>query len=228
MSAERIADNRLHPHPRVYRDDEGAITMKFRAITPFRLLMLQYFVRSPATDLWRFLAILFALDCGFSHFEILPNLFPVFQHLPFTRTAFVVAMLIPVILWCVERFGKNPISRLLFGKTIRIRITDSEVVVKSGLFSSETFPRDRRIGFAGRSFQNPRTAAYRNAERFCVILDDINETFISEIANRTFLAHVVANANVALMLPTQQASRSGPGVETDPVKDRLRRLRGKA
>lgn len=227
MSAKRIKDDRLHSRPRVYRNEDGAITMKFRAMTPFRILMLQHFLLHPATGVWRFLALLCALDYGLSHFEILPNLFPVFQHLPFTRSAFVVAMLIPVALWCVERFGKNPISRLLLGKTIRIKITDDEVTVRSSLLSGETYPRNRRLGFAMYPFQNPRTSVYRNAELFCVILDDINRQPLAEIANRTFLSRVVTNANVALMLPAQQAAGSGPGIETDPVKERLRRLRGK-
>lgn len=215
-SAERIKDDRLHPRPKVYREADGVITMKFRVMTPFRLLIFQFFFLYPVISLWRFVTTLFVIDCVLYHFE----LFTVFKYLPFTRNAAGVALAIPFLLWLIERVGSNFISRFLFGKTIRIRVTHDDVEVKTGWFGGESFPRNRRIGFAVFPFRDPRTNTYRNSELLCVITDDIRREPLSEVYDRKFLSHVVTNANVALMLTTQNS------VEIDPVKQRLMRLRG--
>jgi hypothetical protein len=215
--AERIKDDRLHPRPRVYRDADGVITMKFRVMTPFRLLMFQFFFLYPLISLWRVVTFLFVTDCVLFHFE----LFTVFRYLPFTRNAAGIALAIPFILWLIERVGSNLISRFLFGKTIQVRVTHDDVEVRTGWFSRESFPRSRRIGFATFPFRDPRTSTYRNSELFCVITDDIRREPLSEVYNRKFLSHIVTNANVALLLTAQQSE-----TEMDPVKQRLSRLRG--
>lgn len=214
-SPEQVHDDRLHPSPKLWREGKDYV-LKFRVLTPFRLLMIRGFIVEPLTRVWRFLAVLFAIDCALLYIF---KVFTVFPWLPFSRQSFCVVMGILLVLWLIERTNKYLLSRLLFGVNFKITITDDEVVIKQG-FSEEVYPRRHRLGFAQVPFRTTRTAAYRNSDLFSIIIDDVRRDTLAEVFNRKYLEHIVTNANVALLLSSGQDA-----VEIDPIRGRMQRLR---
>lgn len=218
--AKLVEDHRLHPFPKVWRSDHE-FSLKFRILTPFRLLMVKGFIVEPLAWLWRYVMIFFAIDCGLYYFHVyVVYRYLPFNHLPITRVAFGIAMAIPFALWHFERFQNYPLSKLLFGTNVKITIDNSEVTIRKGV-STEAYPRRYRLGFAQVPLNQARTSAYRSSDQLCVVVDDVRRDPIAEVFGRKILEHIVTNANVALLLATGQSD-----VEIDPMKERSWRLRG--
>lgn len=212
---EQVHDDRLYPSPRLWREGKEYV-LKFRVLTPFRLLMIRGFIIEPLTSIWRFVATLLVIDGALFYFF---KVFNVFAWLPFSRPPIYTVMGILLGLWIIERTSKHTLSRILFGVNFKITINDDEVVIKQG-FSEESYRRHHRLGFAQVPFRTTRTAAYRNSDIFSIVIDDVRRDPLAEVFNHRFLEHIVTNANVALLLSSGQDS-----VEIDPVKDRMQRLR---
>lgn len=205
---ETIADSRLCSWPKVSRDGKGML-LKFRVITPLRLSLIEELIFTPLTAIWRMLAFIYIINLILYHLNWV-NLFP---FLPFSQEAYLIGLVIPLCLWGIERFGGYPISRLLFGKYVHIRITDDEVKVRIGLLSlGESFERSRRIVFVRVPFDRPATALYRKSESLFVIVGDARREKMLEVFNSRILEKVVTNANVALDLHRLASFR-----DTDPT-----------
>lgn len=214
MSAyEPVRDDRLHSWPKVFRHGDD-VRLSVRVMTPLRLAFLHETLRMPFFIIWFFTMILLAFDWCCAQI----NAFLLFHSFPFSRTSFLIVMLVLLVLWLVEGFCGYPLSRRLFGRKIDIRVSDKQITVKAG-FSTTRFSRSQKLSFVQIPFHAPASTVYQNSQGLCLIVGDARRVKIAEIFGTQKLEQIVSNANVALGLASSQSD-----LDVNPVAQRLARL----
>lgn len=196
MKWEAVNDSRLFPRPKLHAQ-EGEIRLRFNVLSPLRLTALQETVFAPLMVIWGYVAGAFLVDCGAAHL----GWFSLFNgYLPFSRLSFALAMLVPLLVWLIERFGRFPLCRCVFGRRILMRVTPDELAYKTGLLFWKRFSRQQELAFVQVPFEAATTAAYQNARLFCLIVGGTRRIEIAEVYGTGLLNRIVNNANMALMI----------------------------
>lgn len=208
----KIRDERLSPSPAIFRKGDG-LTLCVRVLTPLRLTLVQEFVFHPLIRIWKLILLLFILDCLLFYFRI----YTIFPDLPFTRQEFLIGMAIPMGICLIERFLRYPLTRLVAGRTISVRLSDEAVKIKTGLFY-RTYRRSQRMSFAQVPFEQSITAPYAHARLLVLIIGDTRRVKIAEIFDTIHIGKIVNNLNVALTLHARQQE-----CDENPMRARLAR-----
>lgn len=196
MKRERITDNRLFPRPGLYARPQE-LSMTFYVLSPLRLTLLQEAVIEPLMFIWVNVSLLFMLDCVAAYLDW----FSLFNnYLPFSRVTFILVMAALWLVWCIERFGRFPICRHIFGSRITIRITPDEMAYRTGWLFWRRFSRQQELAFVQVPFDAAVTPPYKNARLFCLIIGNTRRIEIAEVYDTGLLSHIVNNANMALMI----------------------------
>lgn len=216
----RVRDPRIHRWPRITRSD-GKVTLSTKVLPTWRMQMLTRFLFQPLTAIWKLLVFVCVID--FLLFMFTPDnmsiLRPVFQKLlgseGYAHSALYFSLIVLRLVWFYETRSGHNLTRLLFGRRLRITITPNRILA-GGWIPIIRMSRDLTMTFSLQPLDNNETEIQQASQQLMLVVDDSRSVKLTSIYSPARSRQVVENANVAL-----QVASSGEGtadLDIDPSR----------
>ena len=194
---KRVIDPRLHDGPKLYRDQD-TVRLSFKINTPFRIAFLDYNIVKPAALLWRVIFIILIIDLILWFVGV----WSVFFNISIERGTVYLGMVLAYVLWQAEQASRYRLTRMSFGKRIRLRITREKVYVGRWLLR-KSYDRPYQVTFGLQRFAGAKEPAYAQAHGFYLVIDDTTRVKLAEIFDPLTATQVVTCCNMALTLTNE-------------------------
>ena len=205
----RVHDSRLHYWPRVTKG-RNELLLSCKVMTPVRLRVVESCVYSPTAFLWKAMVFLLVVDGLMLHFRGM-GILRLHGH---ERIVLYRIMLLPLILWYFETFSRRWLTRIIFGRRLRIRVSEKWIEI-GGLWRKHTFARNKPLMFGLHEYSKSDDTVYENSRILCIVIADSRRARLHGIYGRNTSEDVVENANMMLQLHGE--SRDGD-LDIDPSR----------